>query len=143
MYFAEEGVPYEKLRPTYTHEALVKLMEAGYLKYVISQNGDGLHGLSGIPKDKISELHGNVFIEKCVLCGEEYDRKFYVMDDVGSQYFEEMEDYGESNVDKPPHAKKCDRCGLSHRTGRKCDKKVSKDKDKEALLNIAYLKQIT
>ena len=58
---------YEKLRPTYTHEALVKLMDEGYLKYIISQNGDGLHGLSGVPKDKISELHGNVFIEMYVL----------------------------------------------------------------------------
>ena len=43
----------------------------------------------------------------------------------GSQYFEEMEDYGESNVEKPPHAKKCERCDLSHKTGRKYDKKVS------------------
>ena len=64
--FSDDGVPYEKLRPTYTHEALVKLMDTGHLKYVISQNGDGLHGLSGVPKDKISELHGNVFIEKYV-----------------------------------------------------------------------------
>ena len=44
------GVPYEDLRPTYTHEALVKLSEMGHLHYIISQNGDGLHGLSG--KDK-------------------------------------------------------------------------------------------
>ncbi len=43
----EEGVAYEKLRPTYTHEALSKLIELGHIKHVISQNGDGLHGLSG------------------------------------------------------------------------------------------------
>ena len=41
------GVPYEDLRPTYTHEALVKLIEMGIVHYIISQNGDGLHGLSG------------------------------------------------------------------------------------------------
>ena len=43
----EEGVAYENLRPTYTHEALSKLVELGHLKHIISQNGDGLHGLSG------------------------------------------------------------------------------------------------
>lgn len=122
--FAEDGVPYEKLRPTYTHEALNKLRENGYLKYIISQNGDGLHLLSGIPANQISELHGNVFIEVCEKCEKQYYRKFYVMDDAGSQYFEELEDYGETSVKKPKHAKKCDLCGLSHRTGRKCEEEV-------------------
>ena len=46
----EQGVDYEKLRPTYTHEALCKLMDLGHLKHIISQNGDGLHGLSGLHK---------------------------------------------------------------------------------------------
>ena len=38
---------YDELRPTYTHEALCKLIETGHLKYLISQNTDGLHRLSG------------------------------------------------------------------------------------------------
>ena len=49
-----------------------------------------------------------------------------MMDDVGSQYFEELEDYGETSVKKPRHAKKCELCGLSHRTGRKCENKVTR-----------------
>jgi hypothetical protein len=53
-----------------------------------------------------------------------YERPYYVMDDLGSQYFEDLEDYGKSDVKKPKHAKKCDLCGLNHRTGRKCKKKV-------------------
>ena len=49
---------YEALRPTYTHEAICKLVHLGYLKHVISQNTDGLHRLSGVPVEQLSELHG-------------------------------------------------------------------------------------
>lgn len=70
------GVPYEELCPTYTHEALCKLFQLGFLKYSISQNGDGLHGLPGIPEKDLSELHGNVFIEECEKCDTHYERPF-------------------------------------------------------------------
>ena len=52
------AITYEALRPTYTHEAICKLVQLGYLKHVISQNTDGLHRLSGIPVEQLSELHG-------------------------------------------------------------------------------------
>ena len=117
------GVPYEKLRPTYTHEALCKLVEMGLVKHIISQNGDGLHGLSGIPAENLSELHGNVFIEKCEKCATRYDRPFYVLDDYGSLYYEELDNFGSTTLKKPRHAKRCELCGLCHRTGRKCTKK--------------------
>lgn len=116
----EEGVPYEQLRPTYTHEALAKLTEMGLLKHIISQNGDGLHGLSGVPYSSLSELHGNVFLETCEKCHHPYYRPFYVMDDSASLYYEEMEESGSSTVKKPRHALKCVQCGFTHRTGRCC-----------------------
>lgn len=75
--------------------------------------------------ENISELHGNVFMERCEKCNARYERPYYVMDDVSSQYFEEVEDYGKSTVPKPKHAKKCQLCGLCHRTGRKCTAKVN------------------
>ena len=37
-------------QPTLTHHALLALVEAGYVKYVISQNVDGLHLKSGLPR---------------------------------------------------------------------------------------------
>ena len=55
----------QTLRPTFTHEAIAKLVEMGKLKYVVSQNADGLHHLSGIPYSKLSDVHGSAFTEVC------------------------------------------------------------------------------
>jgi len=62
--------------PTKTHMSIVQLIESGKLQYVISQNCDGLHRRSGVPADRISELHGNGNIEFCETCGYEYLRDF-------------------------------------------------------------------
>ena len=67
-----------KALPTPTHMAIVQLMQAGYLKYLLSQNVDGLHRKSGIPVDKLAELHGNANVEKCKTCGIEYMRDYGV-----------------------------------------------------------------
>ena len=79
----------------------------------------------GVSTDNLSELHGNVFIEKCEKCGEQYEREFYVMDDHASQYYEELNENGETTIIKPKHAVQCKLCKLCHRTGRKCDRKVA------------------
>ncbi|KAI3531896.1 NAD-dependent deacetylase sirtuin-7 [Colletotrichum filicis] len=54
--------------PTKTHMALVELQDRGILKYLVSQNCDGLHRKSGILPEKISELHGNSNREYCKDC---------------------------------------------------------------------------
>lgn len=54
--------------PTYSHFAIVGLVRAGFVDYVCSQNVDGLHRRSGLAKDKLSELHGNSYIETCSCC---------------------------------------------------------------------------
>ena len=58
--------------------AMVELMNQGYLKYIISQNVDGLHRKSGIPKAKITEVHGNTNLEICMKCKKDYMRDFRV-----------------------------------------------------------------
>ena len=133
---SEDGVPYESLRPTYTHEALAKLIDMGLLHHIISQNGDGLHGLSGVPEKMLSELHGNVFIEVCEKCGHRYHRSSYVLDDNASLYYEQLQDNGTTDVKKPKHAKQCETCGLSHRTGRKCDRPGCKGLLKDTIINF-------
>lgn len=64
----EKDISFKDAIPTKTHMALVKLAEAGKISYVVSQNIDGLHMRSGLPRSYISELHGNVFVERCNRC---------------------------------------------------------------------------
>ncbi|CAK0826570.1 unnamed protein product, partial [Prorocentrum cordatum] len=49
-----------RARPGRTHGVVQRLWEAGRLRHVISQNVDGLHRKSGIPRRALSELHGNI-----------------------------------------------------------------------------------
>lgn len=55
----------QKAYPSKTHMAFVEMVSTGLMKYVVSQNIDGLHRKSGIPPEKIAELHGNTNLEKC------------------------------------------------------------------------------
>ncbi|KAK3731474.1 hypothetical protein QZH41_013653 [Actinostola sp. cb2023] len=68
-------VSFETAEPSLTHMALMKMVQEGLIHYVISQNVDGLHLKSGFPRSKLSELHGNMFVDKCDKCGKEYIRK--------------------------------------------------------------------
>ncbi|KAG0466665.1 hypothetical protein HPP92_018245 [Vanilla planifolia] len=74
----DASVPFHCAAPSLTHMALVELERAGILKFVISQNVDSLHLRSGIPREKLAELHGNSFRELCPSCGAEYLRDFEV-----------------------------------------------------------------
>lgn len=74
----EASLPFHRAMPSSTHMALVELESAGILKFVISQNVDSIHLCSGIPREKLAELHGNSFMEICPSCGAEYLRDFEV-----------------------------------------------------------------
>jgi len=62
--------PWDQVKPNLNHHALVDLLKMGKLDYLISQNVDGLHAKSGIPFEKLSELHGNLYFMKCLSCNK-------------------------------------------------------------------------
>ncbi|XP_063230259.1 NAD-dependent protein deacetylase Sirt6 isoform X2 [Bacillus rossius redtenbacheri] len=69
------NVSFNEAVPTKTHMALAKLVEIGKVQYIVSQNIDGLHLRSGVPRSKISELHGNMFTEQCSQCERQFVRR--------------------------------------------------------------------
>ncbi|WP_417517052.1 SIR2 family NAD-dependent protein deacylase [Minwuia sp.] len=66
--FAMEGT-FAAAEPNRGHRAVEKLIRDGKGRAVITQNVDGLHQASGVPDDKVIELHGNSTYAKCLDCG--------------------------------------------------------------------------
>lgn len=62
------NVSFTEAKPTKTHIILKKLVEVKKVHYVVSQNIDGLHLKSGLPREYLAELHGNMFIDECNVC---------------------------------------------------------------------------
>eukprot|EP01084_Bolivina_argentea_P292918 503717_1 len=59
---SKKTVSLQEAIPTYSHLALVKMIENGLINYVVSTNVDGMHMRSGVGAKNMSELHGNIYI---------------------------------------------------------------------------------
>jgi NAD-dependent deacetylase len=55
--------------PNVGHYAVAHLVQRGKVSAVITQNVDNLHQDSGVPAEKVIELHGNASYAKCLDCG--------------------------------------------------------------------------
>jgi len=55
--------------PNAGHHAVAELVASGKASHVITQNIDGLHQQSGVPDEKLVELHGSTRYAKCLDCG--------------------------------------------------------------------------
>jgi NAD-dependent deacetylase len=62
-----------KATPNAGHRALARLVEQGKMTAVITQNIDGLHQASGVPDEKVIELHGNTTYAACLDCRRRHE----------------------------------------------------------------------
>ncbi|WP_018701166.1 SIR2 family NAD-dependent protein deacylase [Amorphus coralli] len=85
---------FDAATPNTAHRAIAGLVQSGIVGAVITQNIDGLHQRSGVPEDKLIELHGNATSAGCLDCGAGMS-----LDDA----FAELEASG--------HAPRCFTCG--------------------------------
>jgi NAD-dependent deacetylase len=79
--------------PNAGHRAVSRLVEAGKVSDVITQNIDGLHQASGVPAERVIEVHGNATYAKCLSCGTRHE-------------FDEIEPVFQATKE-PPSCKAC------------------------------------
>jgi NAD-dependent deacetylase len=70
--FATHGT-LQQATPNAGHRALARLVTQGRMPAIITQNIDGLHQASGVPGEKVIELHGNTTYAACLDCRERYE----------------------------------------------------------------------
>ncbi len=83
-----------RAKPNAGHYAVADLIACGVASHVITQNIDNLHQDSGVPAEKVVELHGNTRQVKCLECGRRME-------------LETVRAYFEQNGDPPD----CPACG--------------------------------
>ncbi|KAG7491188.1 hypothetical protein MATL_G00000270 [Megalops atlanticus] len=89
--------------PTLTHMCIKTLHKEKLVQHVVSQNCDGLHLRSGLPRHALSELHGNMFIEVCTSCSPA--REFVRLFDVTER----------TALHRHGTGRRCPRCGVELR----------------------------
>jgi NAD-dependent deacetylase len=62
-----------RAEPNRGHRAIAHLVNQGKASSVITQNIDGLHQRSGVPDEKVIELHGNTTYAACLRCERRYE----------------------------------------------------------------------
>jgi NAD-dependent deacetylase len=75
-------------QPNSGHHAVAQLIASGKASAVITQNVDNLHQVSGVPEDKVIELHGNATYARCLSCAvrielADIEREFQASGTVG------------------------------------------------------------
>jgi NAD-dependent deacetylase len=89
-----------KAEPNAAHKAIVDLTRRASDFLLVTQNVDDLHTRAGLPKEKMVQIHGDIFITRCSRCDFEQEQ----------EHEREQED---GDVDLP----KCPQCDALMRPG--------------------------
>lgn len=81
-------------RPNAGHLAVARLVAAGKVAAVITQNVDNLHQDSGVPAEQVIELHGNASYAKCLACGLRHELEVLKQSFLGEDRIPECRDCG-------------------------------------------------
>ena len=89
-------------QPNAAHEAIAKLAQHADEFLLVTQNVDDLHARAGLPKEKMVQIHGDIFVTRCSRC--DFSRR---------DYEQEQEQEEEEEVVVP----RCSQCDALMRPG--------------------------
>jgi len=67
-WYRERRQRIRKARPNAAHGAIAKLRRHAEEFLLVTQNVDDLHARAGIPKEKMVQIHGDIFVTRCSRC---------------------------------------------------------------------------
>jgi NAD-dependent protein deacetylase/lipoamidase len=93
-------------QPNAAHEAITRLAQHADEFLLVTQNVDDLHARAGLPKEKMVQIHGDIFVTKCSRC--DFGR---------SDYEQEQEEDEEEEVEEENVVPRCAKCDALMRPG--------------------------
>jgi NAD-dependent deacetylase len=81
-------------QPNPAHQAIAKLAQHAREFLLVTQNVDDLHARAGSPKEKMVQIHGDIFVTRCSRC------------DFGRHDYEHEHEHESEDIDVP----RCPRC---------------------------------
>jgi NAD-dependent deacetylase len=67
-WYCERRQRIHRAQPNPAHQAIAKLAAQGGEFLLVTQNVDDLHLRAGLPREKIVQIHGDIFITRCSRC---------------------------------------------------------------------------
>lgn len=68
-WYRERRQRIREAKPNAAHQAIAQLASRKRDFMLLTQNVDDLHSRAGLPKEKIVQIHGDIFVTRCSCCG--------------------------------------------------------------------------
>jgi len=91
-------------QPNAAHEAIAKLAQHADEFLLVTQNVDDLHARAGLPKEKMVQIHGDIFVTRCSRCDFGFTQHKHEQEHDHEQ--EQEQEQEEGNI--VPRCAKCD-----------------------------------
>jgi NAD-dependent protein deacetylase/lipoamidase len=95
-WYRERRYGIRNAQPNAAHAAITRLAQHADEFLLVTQNVDDLHARAGLPKEKMVQIHGDIFVTRCSRC------------DFGRSDYEQEQEEDEEEENVVPRCAKCD-----------------------------------